>query len=550
MKEILSLNSVQNRIQKIKTLKRNQQILIAVIFFILVFVIYQQFIIKNINNEEDKIVQNIRQVKTMTVRDLTLDNTFLPLLGKVQSQSSAVVHSQSAGEIIALYKKEGNFVWANQIIAEIDNWSQRSSLIQAEASVESAAAFLNKIKTGARDEQVSILEATLNNSENSLNETKVSIINTLNDSYIKADDAVRNKTDVMFRDPRDSNPQVLFSVNDSQLEIDIEWERFLIEQMLEEWESFLFSLDVDGNLIEALELAKKNINQIRKFLDQVALAVNVLSPNSNLSETTINTWKSNISVSRSSINLTASTISSAINSLNSVVSAKEIAQLNYDQILIGERTEDIISAEAQLKQAKAGLDLAKAAYEKTIIRAPISGTINSLNLEKGDFVSSFAPVLIVANNNQLEIVSYITEKDRESIKNGSEVLINKKWKGYVKNIAPALDSKTKKIKIEIAVDDKNTILTNGQSTSLLVERVLSEENEELSEFSVPISAIKIRTDSVVVFTIDKDDKLVSHHIILGPILGEKIIIKEGVNAEMEIVIDARGLKEGQKVESL
>jgi len=550
MKEILSLNSVQNRIQKIKTLKRNQQILIAVIFFILVFVIYQQFIIKNINNEEDKIVQNIRQVKTMTVRDLTLDNTFLPLLGKVQSQSSAVVHSQSAGEIIALYKKEGNFVWANQIIAEIDNWSQRSSLIQAEASVESAAAFLNKIKTGARDEQVSILEATLNNSENSLNETKVSIINTLNDSYIKADDAVRNKTDVMFRDPRDSNPQVLFSVNDSQLEIDIEWERFLIEQMLEEWESFLFSLDVDGNLIEALELAKKNINQIRKFLDQVALAVNVLSPNSNLSETTINTWKSNISVSRSSINLTASTITSAINSLNSVVSAKEIAQLNYDQILIGERTEDIISAEAQLKQAKAGLDLAKAAYEKTIIRAPISGTINSLNLEKGDFVSSFAPVLIVANNNQLEIVSYITEKDRESIKNGSEVLINKKWKGYVKNIAPALDSKTKKIKIEIAVDDKNTILTNGQSTSLLVERVLSEENEELSEFSVPISAIKIRTDSVVVFTIDKDDKLVSHHIILGPILGEKIIIKEGVNAEMEIVIDARGLKEGQKVESL
>ena len=169
---MLKLNSVQNRIQRIKDLSRNQRILMVVILIAIGFIIYQQFIIKDIIGEE-VIGSDTRQVEIMTVEDLSLDNTPLPLLGKVQSQSSAVVHAQSSGEITALYKKEGDTVWTNQIIAEIDNWSQRSSLIQAEASVESATAFLDKIKTGARGEQVSILKLTLDNSKNSLNETKV-----------------------------------------------------------------------------------------------------------------------------------------------------------------------------------------------------------------------------------------------------------------------------------------------------------------------------------------------------------------------------------------
>ncbi|MBU1046168.1 efflux RND transporter periplasmic adaptor subunit [Patescibacteria group bacterium] len=549
MNNILKLNSVQSRIQKIKDLRRNQQILIVLILIILGFVVYQQFIIKDII-KEDTVVSNARQVEIMSVEDLSLDNTPLPLLGKVQSQSSAIVHAQSAGEITALYKKEGDSVWANQVIAEIDNWAQRSSLIQAEASVESATAYLNKIKTGARDEQVSILKSTLDNSENALNETKVSVINTLNDAYIKADDAIRNKTDIMFRDPRGSDPQITFPVNDSQLEIDIEWERFLIEQMLEKWGDSLFILETEDDLIEALEIAKENIDQIRKFLDNIALAVNVLTPTTNLSELTISTWKAGVSSTRSIINMTASAIPGTVNSLNSVISANEIAQLNYNQILTGERTEDIIGAEAQLRQAEGGLDLAKAALEKTIVRAPISGTINSLNFKKGDFVSNFEPIVTIANNNKLEVVSYITEIDRESINTGASVLINKKWKGSVKNIAPALDSKTKKIKVEIEVDDKSAVLTNGQSVSLLIERISKKDTGELVEFSVPISAVKIGADSVVVFTVNEENKLVAHPVILGPILGEKIIIEEGLVGEMEIVIDARGLKEGETVESL
>ena len=66
-------------------------------------------------------------------------------------------------------------------------------------------------------------------------------------------------------------------------------------------------------------------------------------------------------------------------------------------------------------------------------------------------------------------------------------------------------------------------------------------------FSVPISAIKIGADQAVVFTVDSENRLVAHQVVLGAISGGKIVLAEGVTVEMEIVTDARGLQAGQEV---
>jgi len=199
--------------------------------------------------------------------------------------------------------------------------------------------------------------------------------------------------------------------------------RIYYRKMLDTWGTTLNVLGMEDDLAEQLDIAWDNLNPIRTFLDKLALAVNVLSPNANLSETTINTWKANISTARSVINLSVAALSTVKNTLNSTKSGLEIAQLNYDQAQTGGRTEDVISAEAQLKQAEAGLQSAYANLEKTIIRAPISGTINTLNLEKGDFVSAFQPVVSLANNKSLEVIAYITEEDRTDITVGADTAI-------------------------------------------------------------------------------------------------------------------------------
>jgi len=543
-----NLGNIQYNMGEIKK-SRRPWVISALVTVAVLAVVFSQQIGKKEAAGVDLGLSDIRQVRTASVKDLSLDKDPLPLLGKVQSQSSATIYSQVSGEVIALYKKLGDAVWDNQVIAELNNWSQRSAVTQAKASVEVVQANLDKIKKGGTDTQISILKTTLDNSQKTLDETKTSVISVLNDAFAKADDSVRNRIDIMFRDPRGTNPQILFSVSDSQLEIDIEWERLVIEEMLNEWSIALSDLSVEDNLINKLDVRKTDVDSIRSFLDKMALAVNVLSSNSGLSETTINIWKSSISGTRSIINGAIASLSASKNALNGVQSGFEIAQLNYDQAETGGRSEDVTAAEAQLKQVEAGLQSAYANLEKTIIRASISGTINTLNLEKGDFVSAFQPVVKLANNNSLEVIAYITEEDRIDIMVGAKVMVGSQWQGEVKNIAPAIDAQTKKIKVEINVKSSDFNLTNGQSVALFIERDNQDDQKEITEFSIPISALKIGSDDIAVFTVDEENKLVSHPVTMGPILGEKIIIKEGLTADMEIVVDARGLKKGETVES-
>lgn len=538
---MLNFKSLLNEIKKSR---RNQVIIILLVLAILSVIFYQQVI--QGSSEDEIILSDAPQVKVMSVRDLSLDKDSLPLLGEVQSQSSATLYSQISGEVIGLYKKLGEVVYAGQVIAEIDNWLQKSAVAQAKANIEVAQASLDKIKKGGRDEQLSILKTTLDNSQKTLEETKLSVVNTLNDAFVKVDDSIRNKIDIMFMDARGDNPQVLFLVNSSQLEIDIEWERFLIEELLNNWDVELSDLNTEDDLIGKLNQANEDVDSIRIFLNDLALAVNNLTANANLSETTINTWKTNISLARTTINSTISALSVMKSNLNNAKSALEIAQLNYDQGEAGGRTEDVIIAEAQLKQAEAGLQSTYANLEKTIVRAPIGGTINSLELELGDFVSAFTPVVTIANNETLKIITYITEADKDDIQIGSKVMVGSNWQGIVKNIAPSLDPQTKKIKVEISVNDSKVSLTNGQSVSLSLQRI-SSGDEIITDFSVPISAIKIGAEETVVFTIDKENKLIAHPVKLGPLLGEKVILSERVTAEMEIVIDARGLQAGEEV---
>ena len=67
------------------------------------------------------------------------------------------------------------------------------------------------------------------------------------------------------------------------------------------------------------------------------------------------------------------------------------------------------------------------------------------------------------------------------------------------------------------------------------------------EIIVPISALKITTDGIFVFTLDELNMLTQHKVAVGSIVGSGIIVFSGITSDMEIVLDARGLQRGQEV---
>jgi len=483
-----------------------------------------------------------KEVTLASISDLSQDKTYLSLIGSVSSRNEVSVRSESQGVIKTLYKKQGQYIPAGAIIAEIENSSQGASLAQAEAGVDAQRAALEKVRSGSREEQLDVLRLKEKNAENSLLESKNSVINSIKNIYFKESDDIYNNMDRYFRNPKTS-PELNILVADFKLELDLKWRRSQIENTMKSWSSSIDAFSIEGDILSYLDEAEKNVREIGEFLDKA-----ILVPDSDASAgTEISSWKASAIAARANVTSALSTISSARNDVNAKISAYNIAKKQLEEGISGSRSEDISLSEAGLKQALASLALAQVGLEKTIIRSPISGTINKLNIEKGDFVSIFEDVATVSNNNALEITSYITEDDRKNIKVGSKALIDGVVDGVVSEIAPAIDATLRKIEIKVGITSENSGLTNGQSVKLEIERDVKMTQDSQKEIMIPVSDVKVAFDGDYVFSLDEDNKLVKHKVELGPIAGDKIILLSGVSPDLVIVSDARGLKEGEEV---
>jgi RND family efflux transporter MFP subunit len=205
----------------------------------------------------------------------------------------------------------------------------------------------------------------------------------------------------------------------------------------------------------------------------------------------------------------------------------------------------VAAAEAGVTSAQGGVAAARAQLEKTIIRAPISGTINMLDIKRGDFEQMYTPVVTIANNHALEIVAYVSEDDAKRIVVGDSVTLDADSSGVITKIAPALDPSTKRIEVRVGVPTTAN-LTNGQSVNISFEHG-TKPTTTSTQMIIPLAALKISADSKSVFTVNADGTLVGHVVTIGSLLGDRVVILSGITMNDYIVTDARGLREGEKV---
>ena len=106
----------------------------------------------------------------------------------------------------------------------------------------------------------------------------------------------------------------------------------------------------------------------------------------------------------------------------------------------GYRDEDKTRAAAAVAAAKAAVEAIITQKEELKIRAPASGTIEAVELQKGDLVTAGAPVLSLMDTSRMWVRAYVPE-NRLNLKIGQEVDVsvdsfpNRKFKGRVTFIA-------------------------------------------------------------------------------------------------------------------
>ncbi|PCI30078.1 hypothetical protein COB55_00785 [Candidatus Wolfebacteria bacterium] len=497
--------------------------------------------------DTSQIGSQIRSVQLTSIAMLAERESTIPLTGQVKSENETAIRSQASGEIVQNAIPRGSSVRAGDIIASIENASERASLTQALGTRSIAQAQLAKLKSGAQDEELSILKANTRTAESSLETSKTEIFTSVRNVYEVSEDIIRNNIDQMLINPRSKYPKTIFFVSNTQLGTKIEDARFFIEKMLKtktisNWIPTVIIVPAPANLNAEIEQAKERLTATDSLLDNMIIAVNRLTETATLSQSTIEAWKGSLFGARTKLTSAVTKLDDSITALESPQNNLIIAIENEVLGVRGARSEDIAIAEASVLQAQGVYASARARFEKTLIRTPISGTLNSLSIELGDIVSNNDIVGIVSNNSTLEIVTYVTGDEVPNINVGNTVIISNVHIGSVTYIAPAIDRDTKKVEIRIDVPSYIKLL-NGQSVSIEITRNPI-QLDTIDDIRIPLSALKIAFDEHLVFTVDENNALIANKVTTGSLIGNDIIILEGISPTMNIVTDARGLKEG------
>jgi multidrug efflux pump subunit AcrA (membrane-fusion protein) len=453
-----------------------------------------------------------------------------PLVGTVTSVSEATIRSESSGRLTRVYKKLGDSVYAGGIIAEFDNSGERASLLQAEGAYEQAKAArsITRLNSGQAD--------------TSLNDTKKQAVNTIISAYATMDDAVRGKADTSFTDPKFEQVRLLLSIPDANLATSLAAKRKTIEKLLNTREEKNKIINENSDLLIELTTIQNEAQIIKLYLDDLYTAYSKGIADSNFNQAAIDAGKANVQIARQSISGTIAGLVVTRTGLNASMAANQVAGNGSPS------AGSIATADAQVKQALGAYDAAAARLEKTVIRSPITGTLNSLSISTGDYIGSFTQVAVVSNNGALEVLSFVTEDDAKRITVGSPVSIDTNVQGVVTRIASAIDPTTKKIEVRIGIKDVKSSLINGQSVSINITK--NKQNlakNPNAPIVIPLSALKLTPYGANVFTLSASSTLVAVPVKEGAILGEQIQILDGLRGDENIVVDARGLKEGQTV---
>ena len=491
--------------------------------------------------------ERVPKVSLLNVDEYQIENGLVDAIGEVEALQQIDLKSQIAERIKSIKVSIGQRVSRGQVLIEFDSTQLQAQLDQGKANLEAEKARLNELEKGTRTEEVQLQEVRVANAKTALGEAEKSYINATRDSYTKADDIVHNTIDQFFTDIDTIRPITIFPISNPQLKTDLEADRFVLENTLNAWKTLIDELSKESDFSLYADTTRENLLFLRSFSEDLALAVNNINATFTLTQATIDAWKASVSGIRGSVNMSIASFSAAEEKLNNVQSGLTLAEKELVLKKAGSRDDQILSQEARVKSAEALVKNYEAQAARASITSPISGVVSVIPVRVGELINPGQSVISVINPGSSQVKAYINSKDLKLIQQGSRAVIENSIEGVVSKVAPSIDPTTRKIEVIVAVlDQGNSDLVIGQFANVRIQ--IAEELKQQDLFFLPLQAIKVEPDNAFVYTVDSEQKIVQHRVVLGRVIGDSIEVVEGVERGMVILFSVRGLEVGEKVE--
>jgi len=193
-------------------------------------------------------------------------------------------------------------------------------------------------------------------------------------------------------------------------------------------------------------------------------------------------------------------------------------------------------------------------FTKAEVKSPIEGTVIRYYVDIGDSVipqepMPQEPVVNIAYMDKVKIVVNVGEKDITKLRKGEKVRVSvdaypeENFLGRVMKVAPAVDLRSRKLKVELEIENKDHRLKPGMFAD--VEIIYNEHSNVLV---VPRISVLEKEGRTILFTVE-DDRAKLREVKTGISDEEKIEIVEGLSEGESVVIEGNyGLIDGAKVE--
>jgi len=221
---------------------------------------------------------------------------------------------------------------------------------------------------------------------------------------------------------------------------------------------------------------------------------------------------------------------------------------------------DLDNAKAQVASAQAALTSASTDLERSIIRAPFSGTIGISQVRTGALVtagstlintiSSTNPIAVDFAVNEREIKQFVDlQKDGASTLRDSVITLqlsgNETYDkpGKITAIDRAVDPSTGTITVRASFDNPDNVLRVGMNTNVQVAT-----NSSTKMPIIPYQAVIEQLGEFKVYVVSDSSTAIAQPVKLGIKIADKVVINEGLKAGQQIIVEGtQNVQPGAKV---
>lgn len=239
---------------------------------------------------------------------------------------------------------------------------------------------------------------------------------------------------------------------------------------------------------------------------------------------------------------------------NKLREGNAIAGQVYDDALtsLENAQQEMVSAQAEVEDAETNLRYAD-------IIAPFDGTIGFSSVRLGALVNPGQTLLnVISENDPMGVDFYAEERNLryflDQRENREEVLADSifsinlpdgssyPYPGVIENIDRAIDRRTGTLLIRLRFPNPDLVLKPGLSATLVVK-----SKDEETRLTIPQKALIERLGETYVYYVE-DGKAKRANVTLGRRVRDKIIIQEGVDEGMELIIGGlQKVSEGDQI---